>query len=345
MEKCAAVSIIVPLYNRKETIGRCLDSLVGQTLKEIEIVVVDDGSVDGGAEIVREYQQKDRRVRLIIQENQGPGGARNTGIRESCGEYIGFVDCDDYVERQMYEKMLRAVQELGAEAAVCQEKNVCFEKDGSVRIINETEFPNKTVCTYGRKQVLHWFLNYTYLSLNSACFKLVKRTLFTEDGIWFPENYRHVEDLVVSGKIFSTVHAVAFVPESLYCYIHESGPRSTSCSVKKAEDIYLDMLDVMRYFKKKGNSENIGNFVLGMKFSSLRQLYGTESREERKSRRSRILLKKWKKARKKVKPVFAGNEVPFFHKIKFLVSYLNMESIICRGLKLFSRIPFFKYMV
>ena len=192
---------------------------------------------------------------------------------------------------------------------------------------------------------MHWFLNYTYLSLNSACFKLVKRTLFTEDGIWFPENYRHVEDLVVSGKIFSTVHAVAFVPESLYCYIHESGTRSTSCSVKKAEDIYLDMLDVMRYFKKKGNSENIGNFVLGMKFSSLRQLYGTESREERKSRRSRILLKKWKKARKKVKPVFAGNEVPFFHKIKILVSYLNMESIICRGLKLFSRIPFFKYMV
>ncbi|MDE6907298.1 MAG: glycosyltransferase family 2 protein, partial [Lachnospiraceae bacterium] len=89
MDGQIAVSIIVPLYNRKKTIGRCLDSLMRQTLKNIEIVVVDDGSTDGGAEVVKECQKSDPRIRLLVQENRGLGAARNAGIRESCGEYLG----------------------------------------------------------------------------------------------------------------------------------------------------------------------------------------------------------------------------------------------------------------
>lgn len=344
MKEYAAVSIIVPLYNREETIGRCLDSLTGQTLEDIEIVVVDDGSADAGADVVREYQRRDSRIVLIAQENQGPGAARNAGIQACRGEYVGFVDCDDYVEKQMYEKLLAAVREKGTEVAVCQEKNVCLEADGSVRTLSETKFPWESIKVCERKQVLDWFLNFTYLSLNSVCFKLVKKTLFTEKGIRFPENHRHVEDIVVSGGIFSAVQSVAFVPENLYCYIHETGTRSTSCSVKKAGDIYLDMLDVMRALKKIGNTEKIDNFVLGMKFSSMRQLYGSEA-AERKGQQSQILRKKWKKARKKVKPDFRGREIPLFHKIKVLAAYLNLEPFVGAAFKLLGYFPFFKYMV
>ena len=344
MKKNAVVSIIVPLFNREEAIARCLDSLTGQTLEDIEIVVVDDGSVDHGADVVREYQSRDSRIVLITQENQGPGAARNAGIRACHGEYVGFVDCDDYVEGQMYEKLLNAVIDHEAEVAVCQEKNGFFANGGFMHVLSETKFPWESVRVCDRKQVLEWFLNFTYLSLNSVCFKLVKKTLFTEKGVFFPENYRHVEDIVVSGGIFSIVQSVAFVPESLYCYIHEMGTRSTSCSLKKANDIYLDMLDVMRYLKKAGVFEKTDNFVLGMKFSSMRQLYGSEL-AERMGQESRILRGKWKKARKKVKPVLQGREIPFFHRIKIFAAYLNLEPFACVAFRVLDYIPFFKYMV
>lgn len=345
MQEKPAVSIIVPLYNRKETIARCLDSLIGQTLDDLEIVVIDDGSTDGGAEIVRKYQKKDDRIRLFIQENRGLGAARNTGIRESRGEYIGFVDSDDYVEKHMYSKMLGAALTEHAEVAVCQEKNICFQSDGTQKELGETRFPCRKSKAYSNVRILEWFLNYTYLSLNSVCFKLIHRSIFFEKGIWFPENYRYAEDLPTSAGVFSVVEKVVLVPESLYCYVRETGTLSTKYTLKKAEDVYRDLLDSLRYLKKAGYRGEVDNFVLGMKFSSLRQLYGSEKTEEKRGGKSRILLKRWSKARKRVKPVFCGKEIPFFHKIKILMSYWNLEPFVCAGFKMLGHIPFFKYMV
>lgn len=339
------VSIVVPLYNRKETIGRCLESLMNQTLKEIEIIVVDDGSADHGAEVVREYQKRDGRIHLLLQENQGPGAARNAGIRASHGTYVGFVDCDDFVEISMYEKMFLAVTEKKAEVAVCQEKNICFDENGNVRVLSATKFPCETVKKYSNQKVLDWFLNFTYLCLNSACFKLVKRSVFLEKGIWFPEKHRNVEDLPTSAGIFSAVSAVAFVPENLYCYVHETGTRSTSCSVKKATDIYQNMLEVLQYLKKAHYQGSTNNFVLGMSFSSLRQFYGTGEAKDRRTKEAYVFLKKWQKARKGIRPVFAGKEIPFLHKIKILAAWLRLESFVCCVVRCLGKIPFFKYMV
>lgn len=345
MDRSTAVSIIVPLYNRRETIARCLDSLTGQTLKEIEIVVVDDGSTDNGADVVREYQKRDDRIVLITQENRGLGAARNRGIRESCGEYVGFVDSDDYVEKHMYETMLGAVRDKDAQVAVCQEKNICFQADGTQKMLGETRFPIEERKVYSSQHVLEWFLNYTFLSLNSVCFKLVHRTVFEKNGIWFPEDYRYAEDLPTSAGIFSVVQRIVLVPESLYCYVRESGTLSTNYTIKKAEDVYRDMTDTMHYLKKAGYTGRIDNFVLGMKFASMRQLYGTKSGKERRGKESRNLIRKWKKARNRMTPVFAGKKVPFFHKIKILTSWLNLEPLVCLAFKLLGRIPFFKYMV
>lgn len=118
------VSIVVPLYNKENEIRRCLNSLIEQSVSNIEIIVVDDGSKDGSADVVREYTDNDPRVHLIVQKNQGPGAARNTGVKASRGKYIGFVDCDDFVDKNMYKHMMNALEETGAEIAVCQEKNL-----------------------------------------------------------------------------------------------------------------------------------------------------------------------------------------------------------------------------
>ena len=102
----AAVSIIVPCYNVAPYLDVCLDSLVNQTLPDIEIICVNDGSTDDTPALLREWAQRDSRIRIIDRENGGQGAARNTGMDAAEGEYIGFVDPDDYVEHSMYARLL-----------------------------------------------------------------------------------------------------------------------------------------------------------------------------------------------------------------------------------------------
>ena len=111
------VSVIVPVYNAEDTIRECLDGITGQTLRETEIICVDDGSSDGSVDILEEYRRKDSRIRIVRQENQGAGAARNTGMKEARGDYLCFLDADDRFEPEM----LRAAWERcrGTSAEIC----------------------------------------------------------------------------------------------------------------------------------------------------------------------------------------------------------------------------------
>lgn len=113
------VSIIIPAYNIAPYIGRCLDSVLGQTLKEIEIIVVDDGSTDSTVEKVREYIAKDKRIKLFQKENGGVSSARLTGVCNATGEYIGFVDGDDWIENDMFERLLDNAIKYQADISHC----------------------------------------------------------------------------------------------------------------------------------------------------------------------------------------------------------------------------------
>ena len=95
------VSVIIPVYNSEKYIGTCLDSIINQTLQEIEIICVNDGSTDRTSEILQFYREKDSRIKIIEQENAGAGAARNYGLRNSSGEYLSFLDADDFFENDM----------------------------------------------------------------------------------------------------------------------------------------------------------------------------------------------------------------------------------------------------
>ena len=99
------VSVIIPVYNVEEYLQECLDSVVNQTLKEIEIICVDDGSTDNSLEILKEYAQKDNRITVIMQENLHAGVARNAGLSQAKGEYVHFLDSDDWVDKNTYEEL------------------------------------------------------------------------------------------------------------------------------------------------------------------------------------------------------------------------------------------------
>lgn len=113
------ISIIVPIYNTEIYLRQCIDSILGQTLKDIEVICVDDGSTDGSPQILDSYAATDSRIKVIHKENEGLVSARKTGLREAAGEYVGYVDSDDWIEPDMYKKLLTALTEGKADIAMC----------------------------------------------------------------------------------------------------------------------------------------------------------------------------------------------------------------------------------
>lgn len=109
------ISVIVPVYNIEHYISECLESILNQTYTDLQIIIIDDGSTDGSGKICDEYAKKDKRIQVIHTDNYGPGHARKEGLQYARGEYVGFVDGDDRIQPQMYEELLREIEETGAD--------------------------------------------------------------------------------------------------------------------------------------------------------------------------------------------------------------------------------------
>ncbi len=140
------VSIVVPVYNTEKYIERCMNSILNQTLKEIEIIIVDDGSKENCAKLCDELAKTDSRIKVVHKKNAGLGFARNTGIKEATGEYIGFVDSDDYIEPEMYEKLYSTASVNNADivlSGICFVGGNMFSETGEC--IKKTFFDEETV--------------------------------------------------------------------------------------------------------------------------------------------------------------------------------------------------------
>ncbi|MEI4801755.1 glycosyltransferase [Bacillus sp. FJAT-51639] len=140
------VSVIVPIYNVEQYVSRCLDSLLSQNFSDIEIIAVNDGSTDGSAKILNDYAKKDSRIMVIEKENGGVSSARNEGIRAANGEYIGFVDPDDWVDKDMYESMYNSAVDEKADIVMC----TYTREFGSHSKIKEFNLPEK-VCYHNEE--------------------------------------------------------------------------------------------------------------------------------------------------------------------------------------------------
>lgn len=133
-----AVSVIVPIYNVEKYLPKCIESIVNQTLTNIEIILVDDGSTDNSGKIAAEYSKKDQRIKVIYKENGGQGSARNIGLDISSGEYIGFVDSDDWIDKDMYEKLYLNAKEKKADITVCN-RNVYDHGNNVITVVSVKE--------------------------------------------------------------------------------------------------------------------------------------------------------------------------------------------------------------
>ncbi len=203
------ISVIFPIYNVEQQLRRGIDSILQQTYKNFELILVNDGSTDSSLSICREYEKIDSRVKVIDQANQGVSVARNTGIDNACGEWIAFVDPDDYVHPSYLERLYEVVIQTGSDISVCNYRIVHEERDA----FNQIE---KTVPQiYSGYESLNNFFGSQYTRNVCPWGKLVKKEL--HKGLKYPIG-RVQEDAHITYRLFERANKVAYIDEFLYHY-------------------------------------------------------------------------------------------------------------------------------
>lgn len=215
----AKISVIVPIYNTSKFLRACLDSLVNQTFKDIEIICINDGSTDNSLEILEQYRNKDERIKVISQENGGISAARNKGIELASGDYISFIDSDDYVDNNFYEKLYDAIERNGADiaAATILRKKQTYEK---VRVKYDEEKIYETLAD-----------KIKICAIPKCCYiwnKLYKTSLVKENPF---KNGVFYEDILWSPEIIKKSKKLVTVADTNYYYVAHS-----SSTVKKPQD-------------------------------------------------------------------------------------------------------------
>jgi glycosyltransferase involved in cell wall biosynthesis len=208
------VSVIIPVYNAEKYLAECIESLLGQTLKECEFIFVNDGSKDSSREILEDYKKRDSRIILINQKNQGVSIARNNGLKIASGDYLGFVDADDFIEEDMLEILYNSAKESDIDIVV---SNIETKVDGC-KIIVKYPFPLQKFLQkdFIQEEILPYFIKRD--DLNSACNKIYSKKLIKDNLIRFPENTPLGEDGIFNIQAFCHARKVQFIDYTGYHY-------------------------------------------------------------------------------------------------------------------------------
>ena len=257
------VSVIVPVYNVEKYLRQCLDSLVNQTLKDIEIICINDGSTDDSLKVLQEYASEHLNVVVIDQENQGVSIARNNGINKAQGDYICFVDPDDWVEPDMFKILYEKAVKTGVDIVECDYKMV-FEN--STKIKNRTLFGSlhtwkKFPIACGK--IFDWKYVKTQVFNGLRCMvwnRLYKRSLIFDNNLTFPdgkcEDYPFSLDAVLSAK------SIVYCHKTLYNYLIRFGSlsiREDSVQENKEDDDKIYKARILKILDKHGlNDELLG---------------------------------------------------------------------------------------
>ncbi|MBR6409259.1 MAG: glycosyltransferase [Alphaproteobacteria bacterium] len=238
------ISVIVPIYNREETISRCLESIILQKLSDIEIICVNDGSTDKTETVLEEFAKKDKRVKVIKQANQGPSIARNNGMKAAIGEYIGFVDCDDYIEPDFYEKLYQAAKEEDADVALAS-------------ILYDAKKKKYFLLDYKKRKIATTISSiFKLIGLPQTPYvwnKIYLRKFLIDNQLYFKEHF-YYEDIVFSTQMASLCRKAIYVPGTKYHYTYNEN--SVVATVEEKPEIKQNRYDAFSFYnsfvRKKG---------------------------------------------------------------------------------------------
>lgn len=272
------ISIIVPVYNAEKYLGRCIDSILAQSFKDFELILINDGSTDSSQEICDKYSLFDNRVKVISQENSGASSARNTGLSKAIGEFICFVDADDFVGKEYLSCMLNIVDnktDLICQGLTCVKKGsesvIGFDKEEIFAIDND--------CSFFDKYILFRFCG-------SYC-KLFKRCLIQENNIKFSSKIICAEDFDFILKYLRCCNYIKVTPSANYYYEHHENSVSSNiykfneeysglCQLYKSTNELIQLKNDESYGKQKLNL--ITYYIQRVIFSNYKNNYAHKER-------------------------------------------------------------------
>lgn len=236
----AEISIVVPVYNVEKYLRRCLESILGQTMRELEIILINDGSTDRSGEICEEYKERDNRIQVIHKKNGGLSDARNAGARIAASDYVIFLDSDDYIAQDMMETLYTLAKDSGADMSVCGVYNVYGERE-----IPQYSKSEEFICT-GEEAFMH-ILEGKKIP-GTICNKLIKRQIVQQ--IEFPAG-RLYEDAFYTLDLVQRVENVSVTTRPMYYYAHRQDSITTSTFKEADLDIIYAYRKTLELVKKK----------------------------------------------------------------------------------------------
>ena len=237
------VSVIVPIYNVEKYLNKCIDSLVNQTLQDIEIILVNDGATDNSGSIANEYAKKyPEKIKYYSKENGGLSDARNYGLKFATGDYIAFLDADDYIEKEAYEEMY--------EKAI-NENSDYVECDFIWEYLNKTKIDKRI--DYNSKKEM--FLNIRVVAWN----KLIKRNIIKDNNLEFPKGLRY-EDTEFTYKMIPYIKKFSYVDKPFVHYVQRSNSIANNQNERDRE-IFIILETVIDFYKSKNLYEEYKNEI------------------------------------------------------------------------------------
>ena len=219
MKERDLISIVVPVYNVEKYLEKCINSIINQTYKNIEIILVDDGSTDDSGKLCDELKKKDNRIKVFHKKNGGLSDARNFGIEKASGKYIGFIDSDDFIKEDMYEILYNAIITTKADLSMCEVID-CY---GEIVNVENTHFDTFDLAP---EEAIKKVMEAERVSVHAVS-KLYKKSLFDNDLKF--EVGKTAEDAIIMVELFSNCKKIAYVTAKEYYYIH----RENSITTKK----------------------------------------------------------------------------------------------------------------
>ena len=298
------ISVIIPIYNVEKYIKQCIESVLKQTYKKIEIILVDDGSPDQCGEICDEYVKRDERIRVIHKKNGGLSDARNKGLEMSSGEYVIFIDSDDYIAPTMIEKLFLACEKFDAQIATCffervEGKHETREKQSELQLVTKRR--------YGGKELLVSLYSTTNSPIAFVAWnKLYKKDLFLSNNIRYPVGKYH-EDTFTTYKLIYMSTYVVVINEILYFYRVRPESITTEAFTMKRLDCLEAMAEETDFYESNDEKDLLGMAINQYCYSAIK-LYHMAKKAKNLYRKEECLIriysdykKFWKTNSKKVK--------------------------------------------
>ena len=269
------VSVIIPVYNGENFLNKCLDCVCSQSLKDIEILCINDGSTDSSPKILQEYAKKDKRIKVINQKNQGLSASRNNAIKMAKGKYLAFVDADDYVNKIFLEELYKAILKEKADVAVGNIIRIDNKKEDKLLVLKKEQIATKTDDIFRLFNIPKTC--YVWNKLYERKF-IINNSLFFKEGIYF-------EDIIWSSQVAQKAKKVVSVPTAEYIYVYnkDSIVATTETNPKKIKDRHDAHVFYNKFIKAhKIKAPIVWEKIIKVRFFGLPLIKIKENPEDRK---------------------------------------------------------------